>query len=225
VSVEILEREMYSEAEAARLLRVPQGTLHYWLEGGERRGRRYRPVVRPEPKGTRSITWAEFIESALLAQYRREHGVPMAELRDFIEGLRVKTGVPYPLAHHQPFVGGRELVLEAQDEAGLDSEYWLVVETRGQLLLTAPSVSFVERVRWNDDGIASAWRPHADQRSPVAVDPRVRFGRPAVHGISTEALWEHIDGGESVDEVATAFDLAPADVHWAVSYESAQRAA
>lgn len=225
MSVQILEREMYSEAEAARLLRVPQGTLHYWLEGGERRGRSYRPVVRVEPKGTRSVTWAEFIEAALLAQYRREHGVPMTELREFIGRLREKTGIPYPLAHHQPFVGGRELVLEAQDEAGLDADYWLVVETRGQLLLTAPSVSFVELVRWSEKGVASAWRPHADKRSPVAVDPRVRFGRPAVRGISTEALWEHIDGGESVEEVADAFNLTPADVHWAVSYESAQRAA
>jgi hypothetical protein len=43
------------------------------------------------------VTWAEFIESALLAQYRRDHGVPMAELREFIEGLRSKTlGLPYP---------------------------------------------------------------------------------------------------------------------------------
>ena len=38
---------MYSESEAARLLRVPQGTLNYWLEGGQRRGKTYRPVFVP----------------------------------------------------------------------------------------------------------------------------------------------------------------------------------
>jgi hypothetical protein len=33
VSVTILEREMYTEAAAARLLRVAPSTLHWWLEG------------------------------------------------------------------------------------------------------------------------------------------------------------------------------------------------
>ncbi len=46
-----LDREMYTEAAAARLLGIAQGTLNYWLEGGERRGRLYRPVIRVEPRG------------------------------------------------------------------------------------------------------------------------------------------------------------------------------
>jgi PIN like domain len=65
-AVDVLDREMYSEAEAARLLRVAQGTLHYWLEGGTQRGRTYKPIVRLEPTGARSVTWAEFVEAALL---------------------------------------------------------------------------------------------------------------------------------------------------------------
>jgi hypothetical protein len=39
-----------------------------------------------------------------LRQYRRIHNVPMVELRDFIESLRQRLGVPYPLAHERPFV-------------------------------------------------------------------------------------------------------------------------
>lgn len=99
----LLEREMYSEADAARLLRVPQSTLHYWLEGGTVRGKRYRLVVRPERRGERIVTWGEFIEAGLLPQYRQST-VSMRELRSFIE-LRDGLGVPYPLAHARPFVG------------------------------------------------------------------------------------------------------------------------
>lgn len=106
---------MYSEADAARLLRVPQSTLHYWLEGGERRGRTYRPVIRPEPRGERaSVSWAEFIEAGLLRTYRRDRHVPMAELRSFIDRLRDRYGIPYPLADRRPFVFDRRLVHEAQ---------------------------------------------------------------------------------------------------------------
>ena len=44
----VLDRELYDEALAAEVLGVPRPTLHYWLEGGERRGRTYAPVLRPK---------------------------------------------------------------------------------------------------------------------------------------------------------------------------------
>ena len=81
VTIEVLERPMYGEAEAARLLQLSQSTLHYWLEGGDRRSHRY-----------------------LLRQYRRHHRVPMVELHAVIELLREDLGVPHPLAHARPFV-------------------------------------------------------------------------------------------------------------------------
>lgn len=225
MSVDVLNREMFSEAEAARLLRVAQSTLHYWLEGGRRRGRTYRPVIRLEPHGGRSVTWAEFIEAGLLRQYRREHSVPMGELRAFIDLLRARMGVPYPLAHHQPFIADRQLVLQAQEEAGLDADYCLVAVVREQLILTPASDSFVQRVRWANE-IATGWRPHDDELSPVRMDPDLRFGRPAIAGISTEVLWEHVEeGGEDVDETADAFGMTVNDVRWALSYETSVRAA
>lgn len=82
MGVSVLDREMFAEAEAARLLRVPQNTLNYWLEGGKYRGRQYKPVVPEQPRGSRApVTWAEFVEAGLLREYRRTHRVPMAELR------------------------------------------------------------------------------------------------------------------------------------------------
>jgi uncharacterized protein (DUF433 family) len=225
MSLSVLEREMFSEAEAARLLGLSQSTLNYWLEGGVRRGKTYRPVIRTEPRGHRApVTWAEFIESGLLRQYRRAHQVPMAELRAFIDGLRRRLGVPYPLADRRPYVLAKQLVLEAQDEAGLDPEFCLVAEVRQQLVLTAPSESFFERVTWDGD-VAAGWRPHADERSPVRMLPEVRFGRPAIGGVSTEALWEQVDSGEDIDVVAELFNLSIDDVRWALAYETSARAA
>jgi uncharacterized protein (DUF433 family) len=223
-SVGVLEREMFAEAEAARLLGVAQGTLHYWLDGGTRRGRTYRPILRAEATNSRSVTWAEFVEAGLLRQYRRDLHVPMGELRAFIERLRETYGVPYPLADRRPYVLGRELVLQVQDEVGLDPEFCLVAAVRGQLILTAPSQRFLERVTWDGD-VAVGWRPHEDPASPVLMTPDIRFGKPAIKGISTEVLWEHDEAGEDVHEIAEAFGLTVADVRWAVSYESSARAA
>jgi uncharacterized protein (DUF433 family) len=205
---------------------VPPSTLHYWLEGGERRGKTYKPIIRIEPKGGRApVTWAEFVEAGLLRQYRRGHQVPMAELRSFIDDLRQRSGIPYPLADQRPYVGaGRELVIKAQDTAGLDPDYCLVAQVRGQYVLTGPSEAFIERVGW-DGNVAASWRPHDDRESPVRMSPDVRFGRPAVGGVSTEVLWEHSKAGEDVEDIAVAFDLEIAQVTWALSYESPRRAA
>ncbi len=222
--VSVLDREVYSEAEAARLLRVPQSTLHYWLDGGEQRGRAYRPVIRVESRGDRAVTWAEFVEAGLLREYRRTHQVPMVELRAFIDLLRAQFGVPYPLADRRPYVAGRKLVLEAQTAAGLAPEFCLVAIVDGQLLLTPPSAAFVERVTWDGD-VAPGWRPDPNPESTVRIQPNVRFGRPAIKGISTEAIWEQNDVGVDVDEIAVVYQIDVADVHWALAYENAQRAA
>jgi uncharacterized protein (DUF433 family) len=221
-TVSVLDRTIYAEADAARLLSLAPATLHYWLEGGTQRGRTYKPVLRVEPTGERVVTWAEFVEAGLLRQYRRELRVPMAEMRAFIERLRNAYGVPYPLAHAQPFVADRRLLLETQTEAKLPAEFWLVAEVSDQLLLLPPSEAFVQRVRWND-GVASAWRPHRDPASPVLIDPDVRFGQPSVGGVSTETIWEHYDGGETDDEIAKDFDLDVSDVRWALAYENSVR--
>jgi len=224
MSVSVLEREMFTEAEAARLLRVAQNTLNYWLEGGVYRGRQYKPVIREQPRGSRAaVTWAEFVEAGLLREYRRAH-VPMAELRAFIDQMRRVFGVPYPLADQRPFVSGRELLSRAQDAAGLDAELCLVAIVRGQYVLTPAADSFYRRVTWERDTPA-AWRPHDDPQSPVIMRPGMRAGRPSVKGISTEVLWEHEQAGETVGEIADDFDLAEEDVRWGLAYETSAHAA
>lgn len=209
MSVSALEHETFSEREVARLLQVTPATLRSWLGGDDRR----------------RVTWADFIEVGLLRQYRRKGRLPLASLREFVDVLRRCTGEARPLAHRRVFFEDRPIVLEAQDEVGLDAELCLVATVRGEAILTPTAQRFLDRVIWDGNGVAKAWRPAADPRSPVVLDPGIRFGRPAVNGISTEVLWEHEVGGESIEETAAAFDLSPAEVQWAVAYEFSSRAA
>lgn len=221
----VLDREMYSEAYAAQLLDVSQSTLHYWLEGDTRPSRTYQPVIRETARGFRApVTWAEFVEAGFLRSYRQDHNVPMKELRTFIDILRREFKVPYPLADRRPYVSGRDLVIDAQNRAELDPEFCLIGVVRNQPMLTPTCAEFYNRVSWEGD-TAAAWRPHSEPDSPVRIRPDQRGGQPAVGGISTEVLWEHDDSGESVEEIAETFDLTPDQVRWAVSYETAIRAA
>ncbi|MDQ4130836.1 MAG: hypothetical protein M3133_07605 [Actinomycetota bacterium] len=219
VDVTTLEREVYSEPDAAEILRVPQATLHWWLEGGKRRNTMYPPVIRPEPTGSRVVTWAEFVEAGLLRQYRRELDVRLRDIRAFIAKLRDREGIPYPLAHYRPWVGeGRRLLLELQQESDLPGELWLVAPASDQVVLTEPAASFLRRVEWDAD-LPVAWRPHEDEASPVRCRPTKRFGLPSIGGISTAAIVEHLDGGEDEADVAEQFGLSLDEVHWARAYE------
>lgn len=52
------------------------------------------------------------------------------------------------------------------------------------------------------------------------MSPEVRFGRPAIKGISTDVIAEHLAAGEDYDEIADAFGLTVNDVRWALAYET-----
>ena len=107
-------------------------------------------MIRVEPTGSRNVTWAEFVEAGLLRSYRREHDVPLKELRDFIDRLRDEYHVPYPLADRRPYVGsGRQLLIDLQGRSHLDPEFCLVAVANGQIVLTAPGEEFFARVDWS----------------------------------------------------------------------------
>jgi uncharacterized protein (DUF433 family) len=132
--------------------------------------------------------------------------------------------VPYPLAHRRPYIADRKLLLEAQTAAGLDADFCLVAEVSGQLILTPPRSSSLSGLTGMTTWRLAGGRMKTAAR-PVRMTPGIRFGRPAVRGISTDVLWEHNAAGEDVDELAEAFNLVPDDVRWAIAYETSQRAA
>jgi len=213
----VLDCELYEEPLAARLLDVAPSTLHWWLEGRDQ----YLPVLRAEPNGSRVVTWGEFVEARYLREYRRTHHVPLGKLRDFIAYLRRELGVPYPLATARPWVGpDRRLFINAQDESGLEPDWWACVEPQtGVMLLTYPAESFLERVEFDDTaGVVSRLHP-AGRESPVVIDPEIRFGSPAVRGIPTENIAEQVSAGDSVESVAADFDLPLNVAIAALNYE------
>jgi uncharacterized protein (DUF433 family) len=58
---------------------------------------------------------------------------------------------------------------------------------------------------------------------PIAIDPAIAFARPVLlsRGISTRAIVDRIDAGETPQDVAKDYDLTPDEVEQAVLYERA----
>lgn len=222
-NVSILQRPVYGTAEAAGLLGLRPDRARAWLDGYQRRGVWYPPVIRPEPTGDDVVTWGEFVELGYLREYRRK-GVSLQRLRPVIEELRREFGTPYPLATAKPFVMGKELVLEVQERNDLPAAIAIVIRSGQQLLLTDDAARFVRKVEFDppEDGAVRRIHP-VGMTSPVTIDPLVRFGRPSVGGVATERLWELADAGEPIDDIAEAYELTPSLVRAAVSYEEQSR--
>jgi len=218
---ELLERPTYGIPEVDDLLRLTPGTARRWIDGYQRGDRSYPPVVRTEPTGREIVTWGEFVEARLLAEYR-EAGVPLQRLRPAVLRLRYEFGTPYPLAHAAPFldVAGRELVRRVQDDVGLASGLWLVVVRNAQTVLAPRSEKFVHSAEYGRDGhqVVERLHPMPDLKE-VVFDPLRRSGRPVVRSVPTEVIAEQLRAGDSLATIAEAYDLRPDQVEAAIRYE------
>lgn len=217
VNTELLEREVYSVVEAARLLGLKTVTARRWLDGFTQRGVFYRPVVRVEPTGSDIVTWGEFVELGYLREYRHKK-VSLQKLRPAIDRLRAEFDVPYPLAHLRPFVDeNHELLLEIQKATDLERQLFMVINRGGQLVLTDPVQAYLQKVEFIADG-AARFRP-AGPDSPVLIDPNLSFGIPQIQGIRTERIVELFRAKEPVEVIAKGYDLSVIEVEEAIRFE------
>jgi uncharacterized protein (DUF433 family) len=223
---DLLERQLYTVGEAARLLMISSTKLQRWLEGFTTAGRSYPPVIRPQRTGSDVVTWAEFVEAGFLREYRARR-VLLQHLRPVIDQMRREFEVQYPLAHLKPLVdtSKRQLVLSMQQELELEDELKLLIRLPGgQLQWAAPMRAFLDKVQFDAEGIAKRMRPLGGT-SPVVIDPDVAFGIPQVKGIRTEAIAERYAEDGSLERAAHDWQLSVEDIEAALQWELASRKA
>ena len=220
MTVSLLDRRVYGLSDVDRLLALPPGTARRWIDGYDRGGVHYPPVVRAERTRDEEVTWGEFVETRLLAEFRAR-GASMHRLRPAVVRLREEFG-RYPLAHARPFldVDGRELVRRVQREVGITGHEMLVVVRSGQAMMSAPVKSFVGDLRYvgDADREVNAVVP-VQFGGLVTLDPLHQYGRPVVRAVPTEVVAEQFRAGESTEMIADLFDLTVAQVEQALRFE------
>lgn len=217
MAVDLLDRAIYTYSDVDRLVGLNSGTARRWLEGYERGGRAYEPILRENRTDEDAVTWGELVEARLLAEFRSRR-VPLQRMRPAITRLRQEFG-HYPLAHARPFLEaeGRELIRVVQDEVDLDHGLQLVVIRNGQLMLAEATERFKTAVEFKH-GVATSLRP--DARTPLVVmDPKHTFGQPAIRNVRTDTLAEAFRAGSSREELTDLFDLTSEQVDAAIRFE------
>lgn len=201
---------LYSLVEAARLLSTPRRTLARWVEGYVQQLRNgtkhYRPVVDCDDEA--SLTFGDLIELMYVRGFRNA-GVPLPEIRDASAKYRNVWDTAYPLATKRFATDGRNLLIqEGTDWAhALSGQRKAFFEEIGKQLV-------------HIGDLTSEWRPLGRDRA-VVLHPDRSFGKPIEDrsGAHTFLLYQAVQGGAAVEEVAWWYDTLPAAVTDAVNYE------
>lgn len=215
----------YSLAEAAHYLRLSPVTLRSWVVGRpyptSRGLRSSAPMVQPARKHPSILSFWNLVEAHVLRALRTEHGVSVAHLRKALRYAEGELGIEKLLLRKDLMTDAGRIFLERYGEL-------IDLSRSGQLAMRSVLEVHLRRVDWDAKSLPIRLHPFlsADAMAtdhPITIDPQVAFGRPVVRrvGVSTRAIAERVDTGESIQDIAADYDLTEAEVEQAVLYERA----
>lgn len=225
-AISLLDRQVYLYSEVDRLVGLRAGTARRWINGYERGGKSYEPIIRLAPNSTDWATWGEFVETRILSEFRDQE-IPTARLRAAVQGLRETFDMPYPLAHLRPYLAAEvgELTVEVASDEDDASPHILVLRTRA-LLLTAPSRRVINNATLAVDerGERFAAELTPDIRFPgIVINPIRNSGQPTFsgRGVSVGVIAGMVAAGESAADLAVDYSLSLAQVEAAMEFSAA----
>lgn len=205
-------------------MRVPSATLRSWVLGrsyeSQQGTRQFSPVIKAADRNGPFLSFANLVEAHHLRALRTEHGVPISAVRKALRYAERELKVDRLLLSQELSASGGELFLERYGQ--------LINLTRsGQLAMKAVLEAHLRRVQWRDNLPVRLYPfvrgETADAPKIIAIDPLIAFGRPVLvaRGVSTQAVADRIDAGESVEDLASDYDVSAEEINEAILYQRA----
>lgn len=215
----------YTLAEAARYLRLPAATLRSWVLGRQyptaEGSAEFPPLIRLASRRPPLVSFTNLIEAHVLQALRTEHGVSVKALRGALAYAEKALGIDRLLLRPELRAHAGKVFLDRYGEL-------IELSASGQLAMRRLLDEHLKRIEWNAAKCPVRLYPFLSAAAPsgeraIVIDPRIAFGRPVVQrkAVSTAAIAERIDAGESVEDVAADYDLARSEVEQAILYERA----
>jgi uncharacterized protein (DUF433 family) len=215
----------YTLSEAARYLKLPAATLRSWVIGrpypkGEGVAH-FRPLIHPPSTRPPLLSFWNLVEAHVLRALRTEHGISLKDLREAVRYAERHLQIERLLLDKRLCTDAGTLFVERYGQL-------INLSASGQLAMRKMFDEHLKRIEWAEVTFPIRLYPFVASNAetpdkPIAIDPAVAFGRPIVvsRGVTTQAIADRIDAGETVEDIATDYGLAKADVEQAVLYERA----
>ncbi len=155
----------------------------------------------------------------MLRSLRTEHGVSLRSVRKALRYAENSLDLDRLLLRPELRTDGGRLFLE---------QYGRLTDlsASGQIAMRQMFDEHLKRVEWDGWEFPIRLYPFVSTEvpttnRPIVIDPGIAFGRPVLHrqGISTRAIAERIDAGESVSELARDYEVGQPEIEEAVLYE------
>lgn len=202
----------YTVAETARYLRIPTPTLRTWVAGRPSSP----PLIAASEDDPPRLSFHNVIEAYTLRALRTRHGVSIGKARAAIKYAERKQGITRLLLRPELRTAVGELFLKKYGEL-------INLNRSGQLAIEKLLKDHLKQIRYDDLNLPIQLFPSATAFQIIVLDPRVAFGRPVIsrRGISTAAIVDRADAGETVEEIAADYDLSTEEVEAAIVYDQA----
>lgn len=210
----------YTVAEAARYVRIPPQTLRAWVAGqsyARHSGRLpFHPLITAPQDAPIRLSFNNVIEAYTLRALRTKHKVSIAAARQAMDEAERSCQTQRLLLCPELRTGAGELFLEKYGN--------LVDLTKaGQIAMKHMLDDHLARIELDELHIPIRLYPADTGTKVIVMDPRVAFGRPIIarRGISTAAIVDRINVGETEEEVAEDYGLELQEVKEALVYDQA----
>jgi uncharacterized protein (DUF433 family) len=222
-NLDLRDQPAYGLAEASRYLKLPSATLRSWLIGRQYPKAdgvgHWQPVIQPSQKEPLLLSFWNLIEAHVLRSLRSEHGVSIMALRQALKYAERTENIDRLLLRKDLRTNAGKLFLEKYGEL-------IDLSASGQLAMRKIFEEHLKRVDWDNWRFPVRLYPFVSgegDRKPIAIDPNIAFGRPVVlrTGVSTGAIVERFDAGESLTDLAEDYSLSEAEIEEAILYERA----
>lgn len=225
IKTDIRNQPAYSVAEAARYLKVAPATLRSWFVGRpypKGTGTAHSsPLIRPVKNPRPTLSFWNLIEAHVLRSLRTDHGVKMDALRRAIHYAKQTLKIERLLLSPELRTDAGRLLLDRYGQL-------IELSASGQVAMRRLFDEHLARVQWDEWKFPVRLFPVTSgdvigAAKPIAIDAHIAFGRPvlAEKGITTGAIVERIDAGESVADLAEDYALSENEIVEAVLYERA----
>ncbi len=220
----------YSLSDAARYLRMPEGTLRSWVVGrwypaaGIRK--RSRPLIHLDDPKKRYLSFINLVEEHILAAMRRRHGVRLPKVRKALDYVERRFKIDRPLIDQAFQTDGLDLFIEQYGQ-------FINASREGQQAMKDIISVYLKRIERDAKGLpvqfypftretVSDTAPKTDPRV-VVMNPTISFGRPVIAGtgIPVSSIYERYKAGDSVATLAQDFKLETGAIEEAIRCEAA----
>jgi uncharacterized protein (DUF433 family)/DNA-binding transcriptional MerR regulator len=187
---------LYSVPEVSRLTGIPSSAISRWAFGHRYKYQdqtRYSQPIWPtqvEVEGTKGLGFHDLLEIRFVHAFK-SYGVSLQAIRAASQTAREIFQSDHPFTCKRFRTDGRSIFADIAREGDYeDDEALLDLVKRQYAFRKVISPALYKGIVYDDDGIASVWKPRGDRH--IVIDPKRSFGRPieAYSGVPTEILYQ-----------------------------------